>query len=266
MGRLKDWTDQQIEKLKGAFRTRLEPEPESDWDRSNYFGHDLPGWYDTPEIKTVEKGEWISHDGVLETRTHIGKSDKGSHYGTEHSSGGGEPYGFEWGGTYRTETGALFAAAYGVNIDGTPIVDAQSEWTSKSPNEAVRECIGHIGVDSRTWDDFPGIQVQKDGVDGPIQWGKKCPTAQDADIESRMMRDRYLGYEPPDMRAPSDSEVKKAEAQSEQLGAKVHTQSYKQYAREYAREHLQHGRSGTAEKYGSQGLSKPCVQEDKLKL
>jgi hypothetical protein len=149
--------------------------------------------------------------------------------------------------------GAFFAAAYGVNIDGSPIVDARGEWVSKSSNEAVRECIGHIGKDSRSWDDYPGIEVQKDSVVWPVQWGKKCATAQDADIESRMMRDHYLGYEPPDMRRPSAAEVKKAASQTEQLGTKVHTQAYKQYGREYAREHLQHGRGGAAEKYGGQG-------------
>ncbi len=148
----------------------------------------------------------------------------------------------KWREGRRTESSAGYASevkAAAMPNGGQYIVDSYSPWVAKNAEESVREIIGHTGINPQR--DFPGIQVRKGQEIGEVQWGRECRTAQDAQIESRMMRDRYLEFRPPDihMREPSEADVRKAEKVSQQIGAPVRTKAWRKYAREYAREHLE---------------------------
>lgn len=129
--------------------------------------------------------------------------------------------------------------------DAMKEVDFSGQWVRKSPEERARYVTGHFGEDSRTQKDYPGIQVEKQGVAGPIKWGPERPTGQDAQLYAEKMLDKHLGFDAPKIQPSSHLDIRKSREASEQLGETVHTKAYKKYLKDSATP-----RTSAAKKYG----------------
>jgi hypothetical protein len=114
-------------------------------------------------------------------------------------------------------------------------VDFEGQWVRKSVDERARYVTGHFGQDSRTQNDYPGIQVEKNGKAGPVKWGPEQPTGQDAQEYAEKMLDAHLGFEAPKIAPSSVKDIQKSNAMSERLRAKVLTKPYRKYIRESAK-------------------------------
>ncbi len=113
-------------------------------------------------------------------------------------------------------------------------VDGNGQWVRKSADERARYVLGHFGEDSRTQNDYPGVQVEKNGVVGAVKWGPEQPTAQDAHEVAEKMLDRHLGFNAPKLSPSSHLDIRKSDEMSERLGADVRTKAWKKYAKECA--------------------------------
>jgi hypothetical protein len=102
----------------------------------------------------------------------------------------------------------------------------------KSADERARYVVGHFGEDSRTQNESPGIQVEKNGAVRPVQWGPEQPTGQDAQEHAEGMLDKHLGFNAPKLAPSSHLDIRKADEMSERLGAKVHTRAYRKYIKD----------------------------------
>jgi hypothetical protein len=111
-------------------------------------------------------------------------------------------------------------------------VDGYGQWVRKSSDERARYALGHFGEDSRTQNDYPGIQVEKNGVVGPVKWGPEQPTAQDAHEFAEGMLDRHLGFSAPVLQPSSRLDIRKSDEMSKLLGADVKTKAWKKYAKD----------------------------------
>jgi len=140
----------------------------------------------------------------------------------------------------------------GETPDSWKQVDFEGQWVRKSADERARYVTGHFGGDSRTQNDYPGIQVEKNGVIGPVKWGPEQPTGQDAQMFAEEMLDRHLGFDAPKIKPSSMSEIRKANQLSARLGAEVLPKAYRKYIKECAAP-----RVSSAEKYGATESSEP---------
>lgn len=134
----------------------------------------------------------------------------------------------------------------GETPDSWKQVDFEGQWVRKSADERARYVTGHFGEDSRTQNDYPGVQIEKNGVIGPVKWAREQPSGQDAQEFAEGMLDRHLGFSAPKIQPSSFAEIHKAHVMSEQLGVKVLTTPYQKYIRESAAVG-----EGAARKYGS---------------
>lgn len=133
----------------------------------------------------------------------------------------------------------------GEPLDWMKTVDGHGQWVAKSPTEKARLVLGHFGEDSRTQRDYPGIQVEKNGVVGEVRWGPEQPTAQDARIHAEKMLDAHLGFSAPVLQPSSMLDIRKSAEMSEHLGADVRAKAWKKYAKQCAKT-----LTSAAEKYG----------------
>lgn len=169
-------------------------------------------------------------------RNHIvSEAEKGGNYAREEKGKG------RW--DYDQEQGELIWK--GEPLDWMKKVDFEGQWVRKSPDERARYIVGYYGEDSRTQNDYPGIQVEKNNVAGPVNWGPGQPTGQDAQLYAEKMLDGHLGFAAPKIEPSSLSDIRKADAMSERLGAKVLTKPYRKYMKDSAAP-----RNSAAQKYG----------------
>ena len=134
----------------------------------------------------------------------------------------------------------------GETPDSWKRVDGHGQWVRKSADERARLVFGHFGEDSRTQNDYPGIQVEKSGGLGPVKWGPEQPTAQDAHEYAEKMLDKHLGFNAPILQPSSQLDIRKSDEMSDRLGADVRTKAWKKYAKECGSP-----RSFAAKKYGA---------------
>lgn len=137
-------------------------------------------------------------------------------------------------------------------------VNFEGQWVRKSSDERARYVTGHYGEDSRTQNEYPGIQVEKNGKAGKVQWGPEQPTGQDAQIHAELMLDRHLGFEAPKIQPSSFAEIRRADAMSERLDATVLTKPYRKYIKQSA----QVGNS-PAKRYGATESAERDTPEQK---
>jgi hypothetical protein len=138
----------------------------------------------------------------------------------------------------------------GEPLDWMKKVDGHGPWVAKSGTEKARLVLGHFGEDSRTQKDYPGIQVEKNGVLKEVQWGPEQRTAEDAHIHAEKMLDVHLGFPAPMLQPASMLDIRKSQEMSEHLGADVRPKSWKKYAKQCAKTV-----TSAAAKYGSPGDS-----------
>lgn len=149
---------------------------------------------------------------------------------------------------YDVEAGAL--KWNGDIPDSWKQIDFQGQWVRKSADERARYVTGHFGKDSRTQNDYPGLQIEKNGVAGKVKWGPEQPDGQEAQEYAEKMLDKHLGFEAPKLAPSSFEDIRKADQKSERLGAKVLTGAYRKYIKASAKV----GES-PAQKYGAPGES-----------
>jgi hypothetical protein len=149
-------------------------------------------------------------------------------------------------GRFEYDSGLDALRFKGETPDSWKQVDFEGQWVRKSADERARYVTGHFGEDSRTQNDYPGVQIEKNGVVGPVKWAREQPNAQDEQEFAEGMLDRHLGFEAPKIQPSSFAEIRKAHAMSEQLAAKVLTKPYQKYIKQSAAI----GESA-AQKYGS---------------
>jgi hypothetical protein len=146
-----------------------------------------------------------------------------------------------WG--YDVEAGDV--RWQGEPLDWMKKVDFEGQWVRKSADERARYIVGHFGEDSRTQNDYPGIQVEKNGVVGPRRWGPEQPTGQDAQGYAENMLDKHLGFAAPRIIPSSIEDIHESRNLSRLLGREVHTRAYQRYIDESAAQ-----RKSAAAKYG----------------
>jgi hypothetical protein len=112
--------------------------------------------------------------------------------------------------------------------------------------------LGHFGEGSRTPEEYPGLQIEKNGVVGTVTWGPGQPGTEEARKYAEKMLDDHLGFAAPKLAASSLSEIRRSYDLSDQLGAKVHTREWKKYAKESAAP-----RASSAQKYAGLESSEP---------
>jgi hypothetical protein len=134
----------------------------------------------------------------------------------------------------------------GEPLDWMKRVDFSGQWVSKSAEERARYVVGQFGDDRGTQNDYPGVQVEKNGVRGPVQWGPEQSTAQDAQQRAEKMLDEHLGFAAPKLAPSSHDDIRKSDEMSGRLGAKVLTRAYRKYIKESASQ-----RTSAAQKYGA---------------
>jgi hypothetical protein len=140
----------------------------------------------------------------------------------------------------------------GETPDSWKRVNFEGQWVRKSADERARYVTGHFGEDSRTQNDYPGIQIEKNGVIRPVKWGPEQPHGQEAQEYAEKMLDRHLGFAAPKIQPSSISEIHEARELSARLGAKVLTKPYRKYIKECAAP-----RASSAQKYAGLESSEP---------
>jgi hypothetical protein len=172
-----------------------------------------------------------------ELREHLFKKAEGTGHYRGHEEGIGR---FE----YDSRLDAL--RFNGETPDSWKQVDFEGQWVRKSADERARYVTGYFGEDSRTQNDYPGVQIEKNGVVGPVKWAREQPNAQDAQEFAEGMLDRHLGFEAPRIEPASIKDIMKRQELSEGLGAKVLSKEYKKYIKQSAAVG-----EGAAKKYGA---------------
>ena len=177
-------------------------------------------------------------------REHIlSQAEKTGHYFGEEARKG------RW--VYDVEAGDVHWQ--GETPDSWKQVNFEGQWVRKSADERARYVTGHFGEDSRTANEYPGIQVEKSGKAGPVKWGPEQPTGQDAQIYAEKMLDKHLGFEAPKIVPSSFEDIRKSNEMSKRLGAEVLTKAYKKYIKQSAKVG-----DSAAKKYGASGSSFGC--------
>lgn len=87
--------------------------------------------------------------------------------------------------------------------------DAMSEWRTISGDERARYVFGHSGNDAQAQNHYPGIQVEKEGIAGPVKWGPEQPGPADAHAHAQKMLDRYCTARAAHAQLPSQQDVPK---------------------------------------------------------
>jgi hypothetical protein len=105
-------------------------------------------------------------------------------------------------------------------------VDGYSSWVRKSDNERARYVIGCLGENIQTQEVYPGLQVEKGGVIGPVKWGPEMRITQDVWEVGEKMLDGHLRSEPRSL------DIRKSREMSERPGAKVYTKAWKKYVKD----------------------------------
>jgi len=146
-----------------------------------------------------------------------------------------------WG--YDVEAGDV--RWQGEPLDWMKRVDFRGQWVSKSADERARYVTGHYGEDSRTQKDYPGIQMEKSGVVGPVKWGPEQPDGQDAQAFAENMLDSHLGFAAPRIIPSTFEDIHESQKMSKLLGREVYTRAYQSYIDESAAQ-----RKSAASKYG----------------
>jgi hypothetical protein len=126
---------------------------------------------------------------------------------------------------------------WGSPVDPAKQVDGYSSWVRKSSDERVRYVVG---LDTRTDEVYPGIQIEKGGVIGPVKWGPEMRHTQDVWEFGEKMLQTYRGLEP----QPID--VRKSAEMSERLDARVLTRAQRKYLKDSAKQ-----QTSAARKYGA---------------
>ena len=134
----------------------------------------------------------------------------------------------------------------GETPDALKQIDWRGQWVSKTADERARYVLGHFGEGSRTPEEYPGLQIEKNSVIGPVTWGPGQPGTEEARKYAEKMLDRHLGFSAPKIQSSSFAEIRMAHAMSDKLGAKVLTKPYRKYIKQSAAI----GKS-VASKYGS---------------
>ena len=122
----------------------------------------------------------------------------------------------------------------GETPDSWKQVDFEGQWVRKSADERARYVTGYFGEDSRTQNDYPGVQIEKNGVVGPVKWAREQPNGQDAQEFAEGMLDRHLGFEAPRIEPAAIKDIMRRQELSERLGAKVLSKEYKKYIKQSA--------------------------------
>jgi hypothetical protein len=140
----------------------------------------------------------------------------------------------------------------GETPDALKQIDWQGQWVRKTADERSRYVLGHFGEGSRTPDEYPGLQIEKNGVIGSVTWGPGQPGTEEARKYAEKMLDDHLGFAAPKLASSSLPEIRRSHDLSGQLGSKVHTRAWKKYAKECAAP-----RSTSAQKYAGLESSEP---------
>jgi hypothetical protein len=167
----------------------------------------------------------------------------------EHIAAQAEKSGYGLGQERNVGRWVIDAEQHGVRWNGeTPDalkqIDWAGQWIRKTADERARYVLGHFGEGSRTPEEYPGLQIEKLSVVGPVRWGPGQPGTEEALKYAEKMLDDHLGFAAPKLASSSLSEIRRSHELSGQIGAKVHTRAWKKYAKECAAP-----RASSAQKY-----------------